>query len=357
MLNFNITERLKEIWCRTILQRCFGRFLLTKLTMNDCSLNLGEGKLEMCNLYINVEEVNKLLPSSSLTLADGFIGKISMAIPWSQLLAETSDIQLEQLQLTFFSKESTSTISKDEAISLVMSFMDSLKMPDEEMSSSSEESIESFSTIIDVICSRIRILLVDSIVRIETPPTDQSVMLWTALEVHCETAEFLDDTNFEENSRLRKKIMIEGVSFYTDIFSDLTKSMSSSIQAQRELHMSEHDTSSSIDAINAEFFSLICNESTSAEIPRIEPNSVRFARIAETIQVAIEIFEADNSQKRFRVDIDVKTIEIFAAVSQFDIIQSGTIEFRWLQRIADNAGIDTSRWSHRRDEGREVRRD
>ncbi|KAK5980162.1 hypothetical protein GCK32_010529 [Trichostrongylus colubriformis] len=113
--DFDITEGLHKRWCRFMIQRYLGQFLEQNLTLDQLSVKLIAGELSINEVKINAHYVNELLTSMNvpLRLTDGFVGGITIEVPWRALTSDASKMKVRQLDLTFESRDGVKLDNKD----------------------------------------------------------------------------------------------------------------------------------------------------------------------------------------------------------------------------------------------------
>ncbi|CAJ0959444.1 unnamed protein product, partial [Mesorhabditis belari] len=257
--NFGIPQRIHQAWCRYVIHRYLGHLLEMKLTLDQLSMKLGEGEINISDLKLNTEFINSTLETLDLPirLIEGYIGSVSLKVPWSSVTIDSTEARVDQLQLTFQALERFNVDDTDGVSSMLGSVVDSLvssaelaqefcknenlKNDDfnEDGMNSGTDGIKAFSQVIDAIISRFFVSFTDTIVRIERPPENGSAYC-TGIEMEIKEMAFMDDQmkNVREGSgttktitsqplngcsiaKLNKYLSFKGLSFYTDVFSSV----------------------------------------------------------------------------------------------------------------------------------------
>ncbi|CAB3410304.1 unnamed protein product [Caenorhabditis bovis] len=255
VFDFNVAKPVHEVWCRIILQRYLGKYLDRKLELEQLTVNLVKGKIEINNLSLHVTTVNELLESVNcpLRLLDGYIGTIVIDVPWTNLMGAGSSMNIVDLQLTFKAVDLIKVDERDLVASMVESVMNSIVSSGDVARNifeeakhdpaadqlDGEESLDSFTKIIDAIYARFRVEIDKVTIRIENPPVNGS-NLYTAIELRGKKVEFMDEQmracqqddksadaitsqphGIGSIANLNKTLSIKGVSLYTDVFSSI----------------------------------------------------------------------------------------------------------------------------------------
>uniref|UniRef100_A0A0K0DNL6 Autophagy-related protein 2 n=1 Tax=Angiostrongylus cantonensis TaxID=6313 RepID=A0A0K0DNL6_ANGCA len=255
--DFNITDGLHTRWCRFIIQRYLGQFLEQNLTLDQLSVKLFAGELSINEVKINAHYVNELLTSMNvpLRLTDGFVGGITIEVPWRSITSDASKMKMKQLDLTFLSREGVKLDNKDLVSSMIGSVVESLVSSSELARSFYENEKgsgeEEFDTeVIDAIVSRFCLELEETTIRFENPPKFMSDMC-TAIEIRIGKVRFIDEqmrncqqeggstetiTNQPQGmgsiANLNKFMDISGLEVFTDVFTELDDQCSDNNSSQ-----------------------------------------------------------------------------------------------------------------------------
>ncbi|CAN7949654.1 unnamed protein product, partial [Ixodes pacificus] len=106
---FNWPDGIKKRACRYLLQRYLGQFLQEKLTLDQLSVDLYNGKGRITDVCLDVTGLNELGETFNLPIqfVDGFISSIEVAIPWSKPLTDNSMVEVDGLLITVQPKQRT----------------------------------------------------------------------------------------------------------------------------------------------------------------------------------------------------------------------------------------------------------
>ncbi|KIH67559.1 ATG protein [Ancylostoma duodenale] len=349
--DFNITDRLHNRWCRFIIQRYLGQFLEQNLTLDQLSIELYAGKLTINDVKINAHYVNELLTSMNvpLRLTDGFVGGITIEVPWFSLASEASKMKVHQLELTFQSREGVKLDNKDLVSSMIGSVVESLvsssdlarsfyenekQAGEEEFDTDAEDGVKAFATVIDAIVSRFCMELTETTIRFENPPKSMSD-LCTAVEIRLKEVRFMDEQmrNCQQEGRsaetitsqpqgmgsianLNKFIDMSGVEIFTDVFTEIEDQYSD-------------PNSSQIITINAgETNQTIGEQFRVAKVDNdreLKSNPVKFAEFVGESRMIFRIKNsdavADKKDNRVEIESFFTGLHCFVLPSQIDILK------------------------------------
>ncbi|CAB1337518.1 unnamed protein product [Coregonus sp. 'balchen'] len=191
---------IKKRACRYLLQHYLGHFLQERLSLEQLSLDLYNGSGVIKEINIDVWAVNELLESlgAPFEIVDGFVSSIAVTIPWSALVTDHCTLVISGLQITCKPKYRTSGGLDSQGWSTCMTSsmqlaQECLKDPPEasEEPPAPLEGLEMFAQTIETVLRRIKVTLLDTIVRIEHQPLDLETGI--ALEVHIKRLEYCDE--------------------------------------------------------------------------------------------------------------------------------------------------------------------
>ncbi|KAK6060465.1 hypothetical protein COOONC_01874, partial [Cooperia oncophora] len=304
--DFNITEGLHTRWCRFMIQRYLGQFLEQNLTLDQLSVKLIDGELSINEVKINSHYVNELLTSMNvpLRLTDGFVGGMTIKVPWCALTSDASTMKVRQLDLTFEARDGVKLDNKDLVSSMIGSVVESLvssselarsfyenekEACEEEFDTEAKDGVKAFTKVIDAIVSRFCLELVDTTIRLENPPKHLSDMC-TAIEIRIKEVRFMDEQmrNCQQEGRsaetitsqpqgmgsianLNKFMDMSGVEIFTDVFTELEDQYSdnnssqivTSMYIRREKQKHKSPSLTNQESISPELFTSALSSSTS----------------------------------------------------------------------------------------------
>ncbi|XP_061756190.1 autophagy-related protein 2 homolog A [Nerophis ophidion] len=191
---------IKKRACRYLLQHYLGHFLQERLSLEQLGLDLYNGSGVIKDINLDVWAVNELLESlgAPLEIVEGFVSSITVTIPWQALLTDHCTLEVSGLQITCRPKYRTGGgwDSQGWSTSMTSSMQlaqECLKDPPEasEEPPAPLEGLEMFAQTIETVLRRIKVTLLDTIVRIEHQPPDLETGV--ALEVHIKRLEYFDE--------------------------------------------------------------------------------------------------------------------------------------------------------------------
>ncbi|XP_077588556.1 autophagy-related protein 2 homolog A [Stigmatopora nigra] len=199
---------IKKRACRYLLQHYLGHFLQERLSLEQLGLDLYNGSGVIKEINLDVWAVNELLESlgAPLEIVDGFVSSITVTIPWQALLTDHCTLEVTGLQITCRPKyrigggwDSQSWSSS--MTSSMQLAQECLKDPPEasEEPPAPLEGLEMFAQTIETVLRRIKVTLLDTIVRIEHQPPDLQADV--ALEVHIKRLEYFDEAVRDPSSQ------------------------------------------------------------------------------------------------------------------------------------------------------------
>ncbi|XP_045166071.2 autophagy-related protein 2 homolog A-like [Mercenaria mercenaria] len=235
----NWQDFLKKKACRYILQHYLGQFLKQKLSLDQLSLDLYNGMGKITDLNLDVQAINEDLASFSVPveLVDGFVEAISVSIPWSALIQDSTTLEVTGLELTLQpkSRDDHEMTGFDEMFSSMQTSMTtSLQLAKDCLESETEsqqktepiEGVQKFALMIDSVLSKIRVSLSNTVIRLEHHP-DRSEK-GVAMEIRIKRIEYFDDMatvdgtsvdgniTYEPAAINQKNVHFEGVQLYFD---------------------------------------------------------------------------------------------------------------------------------------------
>uniref|UniRef100_A0A8C8IF68 Autophagy related 2A n=1 Tax=Oncorhynchus tshawytscha TaxID=74940 RepID=A0A8C8IF68_ONCTS len=190
---------IKKRACRYLLQHYLGHFLQERLSLEQLSLDLYNGSGVIKEINIDVWAVNEHLESlgAPFEIVDGFVSSIEVTIPWSALVTDHCTLIISGLQITCRPKYRSGGLDSQGWSTCMTSSMqlaqECLKDPPEasEEPPAPLEGLEMFAQTIETVLRRIKVTLLDTIVRIEHQPLDMETGI--ALEVHIKRLEYCDE--------------------------------------------------------------------------------------------------------------------------------------------------------------------
>ncbi|XP_059486897.1 autophagy-related protein 2 homolog A [Neocloeon triangulifer] len=230
------SESIKKRLCRYLLQRYLGQFLEEKLTLDQLTIDLYNGKCIVNDVSLDVQALNEVSTQQSLPFwfVEGSVSQVCVSVPWSSLLSDSSYVEICGLSLTVRPKHRVET-GASMLESMWNSFSSSMQLAEECLKQDMEqdtaaplEGLEMFAQMIESILSRIKVKFENLKLRLENVPKGSRTGV--ALEVHVNEMTYLDEAGLdtpaesEESEKYQisafstKKFSLEGISLYTDEF-------------------------------------------------------------------------------------------------------------------------------------------
>ncbi|KAF8353789.1 atg-2 [Pristionchus pacificus] len=358
--DFNISDHLHGRWCRFIIHRYLGHLLEKNLSLEQLSIDLSKGCVQIEQVMLNAQYINETMSSLNLPLrlVDGFIGSIRIKVPWSSLMADASEVDLSDVQLTFRGMEAFKLEDKDLVSCMVGSVVESLvssmdlaqsfckeeKDEGQWSEGSDDDSVHALSKVVDAVVSRFCCNIDDLILRVESDAAANCDMA-TAVEFKIEKLRFMDEQmkmcrqegksaetitsqphGLSSVTNLNKYINLDGVSLYTDTFSKadlpvandygspvtsmyLRREHKKSLQKAGSPHASMYMSTNLADSmmmsgIYQSCYSIQPNPSPSIDEfksvrpePTLISNPVKFAEIAGETTIVVRIKNSDMNAK------------------------------------------------------------
>ncbi|CAJ0583993.1 unnamed protein product, partial [Mesorhabditis spiculigera] len=394
--DFGLSENLHKRWCRYIIHRYLGQFLDLKLSLEDISVSLIEGEINVGDLYLSTKVINEILESQGLPfrLVEGYIGNINLKVPWSSLTKEPTKASVSNLQLTFKALDQFSVEDADQVSTMLGSVLESFSqdlaedfckeenVKQEELEDGTD-GVKAFSQVIDAIVSRFCVKFNDTTVRIERAPEEMSAY-GMALEMLIEEFEFMDDQMKNVNrgqgtseaitsqpqaacsvTKLHKFLSVRGLSLFTDVFTPIDNHFSDgdelySSQCLTSMHVRRtnkqkddslndsngllESTASGLGDYQSCYSTLTTSTRRPAAYPQtsqnpeecenLESSPIRFARLSDDTEITIEFDNpvGQSKDQRRKLNIALNASSLNAFLSPSQIAI--------LQKFFSNIAID-----------------
>ncbi|KAK6054940.1 hypothetical protein COOONC_07554, partial [Cooperia oncophora] len=188
-----------------------------------------------------------------LRLTDGFVGGMTIKVPWCALTSDASTMKVRQLDLTFEARDGVKLDNKDLVSSMIGSVVESLvssselarsfyenekETCEEEFDTEAKDGVKAFTKVIDAIVSRFCLELVDTTIRLENPPKHLSDMC-TAIEIRIKDKKVealrrsrVSHKGMGSIANLNKFMDMSGVEIFTDVFTELEDQYSDNNSSQ-----------------------------------------------------------------------------------------------------------------------------
>ncbi|KAG8235893.1 hypothetical protein J437_LFUL010123, partial [Ladona fulva] len=239
------SDSIKKRACRYLLQRYLGQFLEEKLTLDQLTVDLYNGTGTVREVSLDVQALNELGEQQNIPVefVDGYISEISVSIPWSSVLKDSSYVEVTGLSLTVQPKKradcgASMFESMWNSMSTSMQLAQECLKQDAEDGKDSDQAqpldgLELFAQTIDSILCRVKVKFVDTVIRLEHVPKESSAGV--ALELRIKMMDYFDEAGLDPQltpspevlheqkvydvvAFTSKKFCMEGVEIYTDEF-------------------------------------------------------------------------------------------------------------------------------------------
>ncbi|GJQ81045.1 Atg2 [Trypoxylus dichotomus] len=250
----HVPEGIKKRVCIYLLQRYLGQFFEEKLTLDQLSVDLYNGTGTVEDVSLDVQALNELGEKQNwpMEFVDGYLKKLSITVPWTSLLRDSSFVEVEGLKLTVQPKQRTeSATSMFE--SMWSSMSSSIQLAQEcmkqDVSSNIDnlqplEGIERFAQTIDSILRRVKVKFINTIIQVEHVPKNS--LTGVGMQIKISVMEYFDesgrdpvsdeavgstqdDKTYVVSSFTCKDLYLEGVTLSTIEFPSRARTFSRSV--------------------------------------------------------------------------------------------------------------------------------
>ncbi|XP_020613758.1 autophagy-related protein 2 homolog A-like [Orbicella faveolata] len=248
---FPWSDFIKKRACRYLLQHYLGHFLHEKLTLDQLTVDLYNGTGRVDKVPLDVWSVNEMLDNAGIPveIIDGFIGSISVSVPWTALLSESCCLDIQGLEVTITPRQRVDTGGSMTDSMIWNAMTTSMQLAQEclkEGPSSGEEQaeatppfegLESFAQTIESVLARVKLSFTDTVIRFEHLPKD--TITGIGLQIHIRRIDYSDlstelgerDSHYKAKSVYEpaacacKNLKIFGVSVHLDEFPEESRTM------------------------------------------------------------------------------------------------------------------------------------
>ncbi|XP_069689778.1 autophagy-related protein 2 homolog B isoform X2 [Periplaneta americana] len=331
------SESIKKRACRYLLQRYLGQFLEEKLTLDQLTVDLYNGTGTVTEVRLDVQALNELGEQQNLPIefVDGYISQMSVSIPWSSLLSDSSFVEVTGLILTIQPKQRADNgVSMFE--SMWSSMTSSMQLAEECLKQGASdgkdadqsqplEGLELFAQAIDSILSRVKVKFVDTVIRLEHVPKDSNSGV--AVEFRIKVVDYCDEAGtdppnapsgesylqpgskvYQVAAFTTKKFYLEGVTMYTDEFPSRARTFSRSVMSLSSSSTPDSKNSDSnfgtapvtpasqspSTSHIASFQESVLNEKTSHRSNlSLEPDPILFGKLAGRQEVRLKLKQSE----------------------------------------------------------------
>ncbi|XP_076819343.1 autophagy-related protein 2 homolog B-like isoform X2 [Clavelina lepadiformis] len=257
---FPWSESIKRRACRYLLEHYLGSYLQEKLKLEQLSLDVYHGKGYVQNVQLDVNAVNEALSHLHLPfeIVHGSIGSIAVYMPWSALLKESCEVEINGLNLVAQLRQSQNV----DFSSMTDSFCNSLKNMttsmefaeqcfNEESKGNKDEGFQLLVETVERVLSRIKVTFTDTTLQLEHAYSPSNGV---GLKISIQDVQYSDeDYSSNDSSANECNPSSSAASFITKRFmvSGITVSLYELYDKQSEDDYKLNDAS---DCIIAQFF-------------------------------------------------------------------------------------------------------
>ncbi|XP_071749892.1 autophagy-related protein 2 homolog B [Lepeophtheirus salmonis] len=217
-----LSEAFKKRAGRYIVNRYLGSFLEDGAVLLD-QLSTESGELTLENVSLDSKNINGILESTPLELVDGYIRELRVSIPWSSLLSENCHFSILGLTLTLAARppppqaSSSSTFHSMYESFSSMNLAQDVSKEEESLIGDPVGGVQYLAEAIDSILTRLRVSLLDTVIRIEYVPGLETRGLALELRISEVVYSGHQDANDPSSSSL-KKVLFRQVDLLSDEF-------------------------------------------------------------------------------------------------------------------------------------------
>ncbi|XP_067941344.1 autophagy-related protein 2 homolog A-like isoform X2 [Watersipora subatra] len=336
----SFADGIKKRLCRYALQSLLGEYLLDDVSIDQLTLDIYNGTGIIHSLNFNVQAVNKALAKASipLHLVEGFIGSITVSVPWKSLINDDTHLEIDGLEASFqYSPCETPNPEFDPSWLSQSQMSASMQMAEECLKDdkdvrSTPDGLKNATKTIESVISRVRLTLRNTILRIENCPvgTDQG----QAVELHIGRLEFSDDSTADGGStdlpaNSVKNINIsEGLTMYTDTFLPCHRGASSQSEKystlSSDIFSSALSSQSQISPILRQP-SYVSASSGAEGLPQekscLNSKPIKFLSVIGELKTKISIKNEDSAPgPKMKVDVQLNSLGVFLSPSQVHLL-------------------------------------
>ncbi|KAK2567359.1 Autophagy-related protein 2-like protein B [Acropora cervicornis] len=236
---FPWSDFIKKRACRYLLQHYLGHFLQEKLTLDQLTVDLYNGTGRVDKVPVDVWSVNEMLDNAGIPveMIDGFIGSISVSVPWTALLSESCCMDIQGLEVTIAPRQRVDTggsmtdsmvwNAMTTSMQLAQECLKEDPSTGEEQAEASPpfEGLESFAQTIESVLARVKLSFTDTVIRFEHLVKDTKTGI--GLEIHIKRdIHYKAKSVYEPAACACKKLKIFGLSVHLDEFPEDSRTVS-----------------------------------------------------------------------------------------------------------------------------------
>lgn len=310
------SDSIKKRACRYLLQRYLGQFLEEKLTLDQLTVDLYNGTGSVSDVSLDVQALNELGEQQNLPIefVDGYIEEVSVSIPWSSLLKDSSYVAVSGMVFTVQPKQRA-----DSGASMLESVWSSMtssmqmaaecikQSAAEDKEAATMEGLELFAQTIDSILSRVKVKFVNTLFRLEHLPKGSSTGV--AVEVRIKNVDYCDEAGVASEGAEASvtgssafsvnKFHFEGVSFYTDEFPAEARTFS------RSLIIDNKSSDNSDEELES----------------KTEPNPILLSKLGGRQEIRLKLKRGENVQgPKVDLELNLGSLTVFMTPRQLHLL-------------------------------------
>ncbi|XP_011270033.1 hypothetical protein CAOG_08461 [Capsaspora owczarzaki ATCC 30864] len=124
-LQRTFTDALQKRVLKFLLKRTVGQFLASELQLDQVDVQLGDGRVHLHNLALDVDSLNQQVADLPFRITHGSIGTIRASIPWKDIWRGSCELEFDNLRICLSPKTeqdfAAANDAKDVALALSMS--------------------------------------------------------------------------------------------------------------------------------------------------------------------------------------------------------------------------------------------
>nr|XP_018917848.1 PREDICTED: autophagy-related protein 2 homolog B isoform X1 [Bemisia tabaci] len=332
------SDSIKKRACRYLLQRYLGQFLEEKLTLDQLTVDLYNGTGSVSDVSLDVQTMNDWGEKRNLPVefVDGHISAMSVSVPWSTLLKDSSYVEVTGLVITIQPKQRPENgVSMFE--SMWSSMTSSIQMAEECLreggpeidASQPVEGVEIIAQAIESILNRVKVKFIDTVIRLEHLPKESPTGI--AVELRIKHLGYMDQAGSEpemppSSESLHqsapafsvKKFCLEGVSLYTDEFPASARTVSRSLIS--ESPFSNKMAASFMESETSTYESAHSEDVSSKESAYV-PNPILVGKLTGRQEVRLKLKQGEMVlEPKVDLEIDIGSATMFLSPRQFHLL-------------------------------------
>ncbi|KJE89527.1 hypothetical protein CAOG_008461 [Capsaspora owczarzaki ATCC 30864] len=98
-LQRTFTDALQKRVLKFLLKRTVGQFLASELQLDQVDVQLGDGRVHLHNLALDVDSLNQQVADLPFRITHGSIGTIRASIPWKDIWRGSCELEFDNLRI------------------------------------------------------------------------------------------------------------------------------------------------------------------------------------------------------------------------------------------------------------------